>query len=98
MTTYAYDCFGAAIDVLDDEVPVVGRDWKGQEIREDEQVLAHKAWFKYLGKLRTKDNYLFEDDIYSYIKTLEKEDLLEILEKIEVSDIIDAADMEKVYL
>ena len=93
---YSYDSLGAPIEIIDDEPAKVGITWNGQDIREDEQVLSHKAFIS--GGIEWITQYLFEDDIYEYIKSLEREDLIEILEKIDVQDIKDAADMEEVYL
>lgn len=95
-TKYSYDSLGAPIEIEDDEPEKVGITFKGQDIHEDEQVLTHKAFVS--GGIEWVTNYLFEDDIYDYIKFLEREDLMEILEKIDVEDIKAAADMKEVYL
>jgi len=98
MTTYAYDSYGAPVEIVEDEVAIVGRDWKGQDIHEDEQILVNKAWRPEKGSLSYREEHLFEDDIYDYIKTLTRDDLLEIVEKVDVDVIIAAADMEETYL
>lgn len=95
-TKYSYDSLGAPIEIVDDELEKVGITFKGQDIHEDEQVLTHKAFISNGTEWVT--NYLFEDDIQDYIKTLERDDLLEILSNMDVKEIKEAADMEEVYL
>ena len=93
---YSYDSLGVPIEIVDDEPEKVGVTFKGQDIYDDEKVLTHKAFVS--GGIEWVNNYLFEDDIQDYIKTLERDDLLEILSNMDVKEIKEAADMEEVYL
>lgn len=95
-TKYSYDSLGAPIEIIDDELEKVGITFKGQDIHEDEQVLTHKAFVS--GSIEWITNYLFEDDIQEYVKTLERDDLLEILSNMDVKEIKEAANMEEGYL
>lgn len=95
-TKYSHDSLGAPIEIVDDEPTEVGKTFKDQPIHDDEKVLTHEAFVSKSGEWVT--NYLFEDDIQEYVKTLERDDLLEILSNMDVKEIKEAANMEEVYL
>lgn len=96
MTTYAYDSYGAAVEIVEDTPLKIAETWDGQDVHVDEIAYTHVAYAKTLNGLTTVKNIVFEDDIPQYVQTLEKADLLEILSNINNEDIIAAAGMEEV--
>lgn len=96
MATYAYDSYGAAVEIVEDTPLKIAETWNGQDVHVDETAYTHVAYAKTLNGLTTVKNIVFEDDIPQYVQTLEKADLLEILGNINKEDIIAAAGMEEV--
>ena len=96
MTTYAYDSYGAAVEIIEDTPLKIAETWNGHDVHVDETAYTHVAYAKTLNGLTTVKNVVFEDDIPQYVQTLEKADLLEILSNINNEDIIAAAGMEEV--
>lgn len=96
MTTYAYDSYGAAVEIIEDTPLKIAETWNGNDVLVDEIAYIHVAYAKTLNGLTTVKNVVFEDDIPQYVQTLEKADLLEILSNINSEDIIAAAGMEEV--
>lgn len=96
MTTYAYDSYGAPVEIVEDTPLKIAETWNGQDVHVDESAYTHIAYAKTLNGLTTVKNVVFADDIPQYVQTLEKADLLEILSNINNEDIIAAANMEEV--
>ncbi|MBO0479618.1 hypothetical protein JZO72_08240 [Vagococcus fluvialis] len=96
MTTYVYDSYGAAVDIVEETPLKIAETWNGQDVHVDETAYTHLAYAKTLSGLTTVKNVVSEDDIHEYVKTLEKADLLEILGNINKEDIIAASNMEEV--
>ena len=99
MTLYVIDSLGAPIEIIrEPEIEKVGEDFKGQDVYEDEEICTYKAQRTKDGKVTFGDEYFFKDDIYQYIKTLEREDLIEILERVNEKEILEAGEIEEGYV
>lgn len=99
MATYARDSLGVPVEIIDDEAPeVVAMTFNGKDIVEDEEFLSHEAECEINNKLVWRNRYLKEQDIYEYIRTLRRNDLIEALDKLDVKELIDVFQMERKWL
>ncbi|MGX6994055.1 hypothetical protein CBF34_07170 [Vagococcus penaei] len=97
MTTYVRDRYGASIEILDEEsAPQIGETWDSQAVYEGDSHLKHEAYEKTQNGLKVVEKLLFKEDIYKYIKTLEKADLIEIVEQLNPEEITVLANMVEV--
>lgn len=97
MTVYARDRFGAPIEIIDYEAPVViAKTYDDKPIHEDESYLEHLAYVSKRDSLILEPHYLFEEDVYSYVQTLHRKDLIEIINQLEPTEIIELAQMEEI--
>lgn len=99
MAIYARDSLGVPVEIIDDEAPgIVGITFNGKDIEEDEEFLSHEAECEVNNKLEWRNRYLKEEDIYEYIRTLRRNDLIEALEKLDTRELIDVFQMERKWL
>lgn len=98
MISYARDSLGVPIEIINDEPEIVATTFDGQSVVEDEEFLVHEAERLVNDKLVWKDRYLKETDIYEYIKTLRRNDLIEALERLDTKELIDVFQMERKWL
>lgn len=99
MAIYTRDSLGVPVEIIDDEAPeVVGVTFNAKDIYEDEEFLSHEAECEINNKLEWRNRYLKEEDIYEYIRTLRRNDLIEALEKLDTRELIDVFQMERKWL
>lgn len=74
----------------------IGETFKGDDIHEDEVYLEHLALVGEGVVMNFEKQLLFEDDVYEYVETLDKAELIEIVKSLRVNEIINLAGMEEV--
>lgn len=105
MATYARDSLGVPVEIIkddqeeqEDNEQIVATTFNGKKIYEDEEFLSHEAECEINNKLEWRNRYLKEKDIYEYIRTLRRNDLIEALEKLDTRELIDVFQMERKWL